>query len=108
MLYLCEKFHQLSQTVFNLQSRHKFMVEMAMFNVQRAITTKVGKPELQFMCSAHHLIALYICVMFDENISDGISVMERTRMIEALTDVRVDGRSHRWTFMWLVISINDT
>ena len=36
------------------------MVEMVMFNVQRARTPKVGKPELQSMCSAHHLIVLYI------------------------------------------------
>ena len=39
-----------------------------MFNVQRAITPKVGKPELQFICSAHRLIMLYICVKFLENI----------------------------------------
>ena len=44
------------------------MVEMAMFNVQRAITPKVGKPELRFMCSALWLIVLYICVKFRENI----------------------------------------
>ena len=44
------------------------MVEMTMFNVQRAITPKVGKSELQFMCSAHRLIVLYICVKFRENI----------------------------------------
>ena len=48
------------------------MVEMAMFNFQRAITAKVGKQELQFMCFACHLIVLYIFVKFGENISDGI------------------------------------
>ena len=58
----------ISQTVLNLQSRHKFMVEMAKFNVQRAITPKVGKPELLFMCSACHLIVIYIYVKFPENI----------------------------------------
>ena len=42
------------------------MIEMAMFNVQRAITLKVGKPELRFMCSAHCLIVLYICMKFGE------------------------------------------
>ena len=36
---------KISQTVFNLQSGHEYMVEMAKFNVQRAITPKVGKPE---------------------------------------------------------------
>ena len=43
---------KISQTVFNLQSGHKYMVEMAMFKVQRAITPKVGQPELWFMSSA--------------------------------------------------------
>ena len=66
------------------------MVEIAMFNVQRAITPKVDKPELQFMCSAHCTIVFYICVKFGENISDGIRVMERTRIVEALTTGRTD------------------
>ena len=34
------------------------MVEMAIFNIQRAITLKIGKQELQFMCSACHLMVL--------------------------------------------------
>ena len=57
---------KISRTVFNLQSGHEYMIEMAMFNVQRAITLKVGKPELRFMCSAHCLIVLYICMKFGE------------------------------------------
>ena len=32
------------------------MEEMAIFNIQRAITLKVGKKELRFMCSAHRLM----------------------------------------------------
>ena len=44
--------------VFNLQSGHKYMVEMAMFNVQRQISPKVGKSELRFTSSAHRLIDL--------------------------------------------------
>ena len=52
------------------------MVELAMFNVQRVITPKVGKPELWFMYSAHSLMVLYICVKFRENISNGITVTE--------------------------------
>ena len=51
-----------------------------MFNVQRAITPKVGNSELRFMCSACCLIMLYICVNFRENITNGIRVMERTRV----------------------------
>ena len=37
---------------------------MAMFNVHRAITPKVSKPELQFINSARHLIKFQICVIF--------------------------------------------
>ena len=64
------------------------MVEMAMFNVQRAITPKVGKPELPFMFSARRLIVLYICVKCGKTILEGIRVKERTRMMEVLTDGR--------------------
>ena len=46
-----------------------------MFNVQRAITPKVGKPELWFMSSAHCLELFYIGVKFYENISKGIRVI---------------------------------
>ena len=34
------------------------MVEMAIFNIHRAITLKVGKQELRLMCSACHLMVL--------------------------------------------------
>ena len=84
---------KISQMVFNLQSRQEYMAEMAMFNVQRTITPKVSKPELWFMCSAHQLIVLYICVKFGENISHGIRVTDWKCMIEVLTD----GWTDRWT-----------
>ena len=45
------------------------MVEMAMFNVQRAITPKLVKPGLRFISSASRFIVLHICVKFRENIS---------------------------------------
>ena len=38
------------------------------------------------MCSARRLMVLYVCVKFGKNISDGIRVMEQTRMMEAMTD----------------------
>ena len=53
-------------------------MEMAIFNVQRAITPNIGKPDLWVLCSACHLIMLYICVKFQENITNGISGMEQT------------------------------
>ena len=34
------------------------MVEMAIYNIRRAITLKVGKQELRLMCSACHLMVL--------------------------------------------------
>ena len=67
---------KISQTVFNLQSGHEYMVELALLNVQRAITPKVGKPKLRFMCSACRLTVLYICGKFAENISDGIKIYD--------------------------------
>ena len=71
-------FMKISQTVFNLESRYKYMVEMAMCNVLRAITPKVDKSELRIMCSALCLMVLYICVKFRENIKNGIRVIEWT------------------------------
>ena len=49
-----------------------------MCNVQRAITPKVDKSELRFMCSALCLMVLYINVKFRETIMKGIRVIERT------------------------------
>ena len=40
------------------------------------------------MCSAHCLMVLYICVKFPENITNGIRVMERTQIYDALTNRR--------------------
>ena len=58
------------------------MVEMAIFNIQRAITLKVGKQELRFMCSAcDRLMVFNICVKFHENMSSGFKVMVRTRKL---------------------------
>ena len=68
---------KISKTVFNLQSGHKYMVEMAMFNVQRKVSPKVGESELWFMCSTLCLMVRYICVKFPENITKDIRVIER-------------------------------
>ena len=48
---------------------------------QRAITPKVGEPELQFMCSARHLMVSNVCVKFHENMLSGFKVMERTQKL---------------------------
>ena len=51
------------------------------FNTERAITPKVGKPELRLMCSARRLMVFNICVKFHENMSSGFKVMERTQKL---------------------------
>ena len=40
------------------------MTEMTIYSVQRAITQKVSKPDLQFSFSAEPLMVLRICVKF--------------------------------------------
>ena len=52
---------------------------MKIVNTQRAITPKVGKPELWFMCYARRFMMFIICVKFHENMSSRFKVMERTR-----------------------------
>ena len=52
---------KISQAVFNLQSGHKYMVEMAMCNVQRAITPKVDKQSYG-SCVLHFVLWCFIFV----------------------------------------------
>ena len=37
-------------------------------------------PDLCFLCSAHAIIVLYICMKFHENISNDFKVTERTEV----------------------------
>ena len=57
------------------------MVEMAIFNIQRAITLKVGKTRVtvNVFCMSSH--GVNICVKFHENMSSGFKIMERTRKL---------------------------
>ena len=70
---------KVGQGVLNLWSGHETIV-----NTQRAITPKVGKQELRFMCSACCLMVFNVCVKFHENMSSCFKVMEQTRKL--LTD----------------------
>ena len=58
VLKVLRNFMKKFYTVFNLLSGHKYKIEMAMFNVQRAITSKVGRPDLLFISSARLLMEL--------------------------------------------------
>ena len=73
---VCEKFHENMSIGFKVMERTPKIV-----NTQRAITPKVGKPELQFMCSACRFMVFNVCVKFHENMSSGFKVMERTRKL---------------------------
>ena len=63
---------KLCQAVLKLWRGHENV------NTQRAITPKVGKQELWFMCSAHHLMVFNVCVKFHENMSSGFKLMKQT------------------------------
>ena len=62
------------------------MVEMAIFNIQRAITLKVEKTRVtaHVLCMSFHGVNIY--VKFHENMSSGFKVMVRTQKM--LTDTQ--------------------
>ena len=72
-------------------------MEMAIFNIQRAITLKVGKQGLQFMCSAHLLMVFNKCVKFHENMSSGFKVIERLRKLSTDTHTHTEKRRKLYT-----------
>ena len=45
------------------------MTWITIYNVQRVITPKAGNSEIWFLCSANQIMVIYICIMFQENIS---------------------------------------
>ena len=51
---VCVKFHENMSSSFKI-----YKADTKIVNTQRAITPKVGKPELQFMCSAYRLMAFF-------------------------------------------------
>ena len=67
-----------SPTVFKLQNGHEYMTEITIYNVHWATTQKIGKPELWSICSAHHLMVLYISVKFHDHNSNSFQVTEWT------------------------------
>ena len=66
---------KICQAVLKLWNGHKIV------NTQRAITQKVGKPELRFMCFERCLVVFHVCVKYHENMSSGFKVMERTQKL---------------------------
>ena len=87
MFNVCVKFHENMSSGFKVTERTRKIVY-----TQRAITQKVEKPELRFMCSARRLMVFNVCVKFHENMSSGFKVMERTRKL--LTDTHTHTHTH--------------
>ena len=56
------------------------MTGIIIYNVQKVVTPKAGNSELWFLCSAHHIMLIYICIKFQENISNSFQVTKRTYM----------------------------
>ena len=72
------KFYENMSSGFKLMERTR---KLLIVNTQRAITPKVDKPELRFMCSARRRMVFNVCVKFHENMSSGFKVIERTRKL---------------------------
>ena len=49
-------------------------------NIQRVETPKAGKSELGVLCFANCIMAIYICIKFQENISNSFQVTEWTQV----------------------------
>ena len=93
LLYICEKFHYDISHSFQLTEWTRIHGRNGYVQCSKGNNCKSGKPELQFMCSAHHLIVLYICVFLE--ISWTISEICRTQMMETLTDRRTNTQNFR-------------
>ena len=75
---------------------------MIMFNVQRAVTPKVGKPGLQFMCFARGFIVFCICVKFPENILNNfqLTVCTQTTLFTVQRTITPKGGKPELQFMY--------
>ena len=58
------------------------MTGITIYIVQRAVTPKAGNLELWFLCSAHNIMVIYICIKFQENISNSFQVTEQTHILQ--------------------------
>ena len=49
-------------------------------NIQRLVSPKAGNSELWFLCFAYCIMMIYICIKFQENISNSFQVTEWTQI----------------------------
>ena len=80
VLYICERFHENILNSFQLTERTGVHGEIDYVQCSKGNNSKSRQSELRFMCSASHLIMLYICVKFRENVTNGIRLMEQTQV----------------------------
>ena len=58
------------------------MTGITIYNVQRVVTPNTDNSELWFLCSAHHIMVIHICMKFQENISNSFQVTERIHIVQ--------------------------
>ena len=68
------------------------MTGITIYNVKRAVTPKAGNSDLWFLCSAHHIMVIYTCIKFQENISNSFQVTEQTHITE-ITNYNIKGQN---------------
>ena len=76
MLHISMKFHENIlngfQAIERAQNYH--------CPISKGNNSKLYRQKLWILCSACHLMMLYICIKFHENILNGFQVMERTQI----------------------------
>ena len=72
------KTHENILNILKLKFGHDRVTKTTTFKVQRGITKKVHKQELQLLHSASRLIVLNICMKFHDSILNNFNVIERT------------------------------
>ena len=91
MLYISTKFCKIISNCIKVIERTRFLY----WKFQRGIISQKNVGGVTVLISACRLIMFYICAKFREIISNGIKVMERTRMINRW---RTDGRTDTQKF----------
>ena len=82
LLFIFARLQENLWNHFQVIKGHKCMTGIFIYNVQRAVTPKESNLELSCLCSAHHIIVIYICIKLQENVSKSFQVTERTHLLQ--------------------------
>ena len=94
MLIICVKFHENILNGFEVTERTRACGKIAIFQCSKAITRKECNPELWFLCSAHRLILLNICLKFHENISNGLELRSGQGFVTDRLTTNANGKNN--------------